>query len=316
LDIAEKRLPQDGRIQHRWGEKPVDIRVSTLPTMYGEKIVMRLLINRTDQLELSDLGLRDKALEDYLSATRRPSGITLISGPTGSGKTTTLYATLKLLNEIDRNIITIEDPIEYTLEGINQVQLREAIGLDFASALRTFLRQDPDTIMVGEIRDLDTARMAVRASLTGHQVLSTIHTNNAWGIVSRLLDLGLPAYLLADTLNAAVAQRLVRTLCPHCKQARYITNEDLPAGFAKIEDPMLVYEPQGCPNCYFTGYTGRKGIYEVILIDRELAQAIRQKELDVRDILREKGIKSLGEQAFALLRSGNTALHEVYPLLT
>lgn len=315
LDIAEKRLPQDGRIQHQWREQQIDIRVSILPSLFGEKIVMRLLVNKSDQLELDDLGLSGKELQDYLEATRRPSGVTLISGPTGSGKTTTLYATLRRLNEVHRNIVTIEDPIEYTLHGINQVQLREAIGMDFANALRTFLRQDPDTIMVGEIRDLDTASMAIRASLTGHQVFSTIHTNHAWGIISRLLDMGVPPYLLADTLNAAVAQRLIRLLCPHCKQAKPIQVADLPAKYATSHQLEKAYHPFGCAKCFFTGYQGRQGIYEVILVDRELAACIRKKKLDIKELLQQKGIKSLSEQAFVLLKEGLTSPQEVYALL-
>jgi type IV pilus assembly protein PilB len=217
LDIAEKRLPQDGRITVGTGSDEFDIRVSSLPTLFGEKIVLRILQKDTDGLSLQGLGLHDKELSHYLEATRKPNGIILISGPTGSGKTTTLYATLKLLNDEGTNILTIEDPVEYTLGGINQVQLRESIGMDFASALRTFLRQDPDIIMVGEIRDVNTANMAIRAALTGHLVLSTIHTNSAWSTISRLIDMGIAPFLIASTLNISVAQRLVRQLCPHCK---------------------------------------------------------------------------------------------------
>ncbi|TCC96158.1 type II/IV secretion system protein, partial [Pedobacter frigidisoli] len=218
LDIAEKRLPQDGRIQFRSAKQAAfDIRVSVLPTLYGEKIVLRLLNNSSTDIDLNTLGLSQEDMFHYMQGVQRPNGIILISGPTGSGKTTTLYATLKLLNKSTRNILTIEDPIEYTLEGVNQVQLKESIGLGFAATLRTFLRQDPDVIMVGEIRDPETANMAIRAALTGHLVLSTIHTNSAWGTVSRLMDMGIPGFLLANMLNTTVAQRLIRLLCPFCK---------------------------------------------------------------------------------------------------
>jgi general secretion pathway protein E/type IV pilus assembly protein PilB len=316
LDISEKRLPQDGRIFVGQGSDRLDIRVSSLPTLHGEKIVMRLLAQNAEALSISSLGFGEQELEYYLESIRRPNGIVLISGPTGSGKTTTLYATLRILNETRRNIITIEDPIEYTLEGINQVQLKEAIGLDFASAMRTFLRQDPDAIMVGEIRDLDTASMAIRASLTGHLVLSTIHTNYAWGIISRLLDMGVPAYLLADTLNAAVAQRLVRLLCTDCKEEAPFTNDLLPRRFLTNEIPTVHYLAKGCEKCFYTGYKGRKAIYEVIPIDRELSQLIRDKNLDTQDVLKNKGIISLAENAFALLKRGDTSLQEIAPLLS
>lgn len=217
LDIAEKRLPQDGRIYFEQDQHKFDIRVSILPTLHGEKIVLRLLNNDATNIDIHALGFSPLDLDHYLEGIRKPTGILLISGPTGSGKTTTLYATLKLLNKDTRNILTIEDPIEYTLEGVNHVQVKDSIGLTFVTVLRTFLRQDPNIIMLGEIRDVETANMAIRAALTGHLVLSTIHTNSAWGIISRLIDMGIPSYLLANTLNTAVAQRLVRLLCPACK---------------------------------------------------------------------------------------------------
>ncbi|MCH2045462.1 MAG: GspE/PulE family protein, partial [Saprospiraceae bacterium] len=228
LDIAEKRLPQDGRIFFAKGQDKFDIRVSVLPTLHGEKVVMRLLNSDATRMDLNSLGFSQEGLATYLEEIKKPEGIILISGPTGSGKTTTLYATLHLLNQTVTNILTIEDPIEYTLDGINQVQLKEAIGFDFALALRTFLRQDPNIIMVGEIRDKSTAEAAIRASLTGHLVFSTIHTNSAWGIVARLVDMGVPSYLLADTLNMAIAQRLLRLLCPHCKEVQDFNPSDYP----------------------------------------------------------------------------------------
>ena len=217
LDIAEKRLPQDGRININTPTESYDIRVSSLPTLHGEKLVLRLLSKDAANIQLDNLGFTYEELIRYKNSVKNQNGIVLISGPTGSGKTTTLYATLKLLNTNATNILTIEDPIEYTLDGINQVQLKENIGLNFAKSLRTFLGQDPDIIMVGEIRDVDTANMAVRASLTGHLVLSTIHTNSAWSTISRLIDMGVPSFLIASTLKVSVAQRLVRKLCKHCK---------------------------------------------------------------------------------------------------
>lgn len=315
LDIAEKRLPQDGRISFKAGAQAFDIRVSVLPTLHGEKIVLRLLNNDATNIDLYQLGLSPQDLAAYLQGVQRPNGIVLISGPTGSGKTTTLYATLKLLNKSTRNIVTIEDPIEYTLEGINQVQLRENIGLGFASALRTFLRQDPDVIMVGEIRDPETANMAIRAALTGHLVLSTIHTNSAWGTVSRLLDMGIPAFLAANTLNTTVAQRLVRLLCPACKTAQAFDGTGYPKSFRPFYAVEQHYLPGGCPKCYNTGFSGRKAVYEVIALDRDLASLVKAAELNAEAVLKEKGIRSLAENAFGLFANGETALEEIYPLL-
>jgi general secretion pathway protein E/type IV pilus assembly protein PilB len=316
LDISEKRLPQDGRIffENQQGKK-IDIRVSILPTLHGEKVVLRLLSNDATDIDLEKLGLNKKDLKEYLESVRQPSGIVLISGPTGSGKTTTLYATLKLLNQSTRNIITIEDPIEYTLEGINQVQLRENIGFDFASALRTFLRQDPDVIMVGEIRDKATASMAIRASLTGHLVMSTIHTNSAWGIISRLADMGVPSYLLADTLNAAVAQRLVRLLCSDCKTKHEVDFSKFPHKFKMPYSITEVYQANGCERCFYTGYRGRSAVYEIIPIDNELQQKIKNNEFNVETLLKARNIKSLSENAFDLLAAGKTSVDEVYPIL-
>lgn len=315
LDIAEKRLPQDGRIFFEENGQKLDIRVSVLPTLHGEKIVLRLLSNNTNQLDIYKSGFDELDLERYIEGVRQPQGMVLISGPTGSGKTTTLYSTLRLLHKTTHNILTIEDPIEYTLEGINQVQLREAIGLDFAAALRTFLRQDPDIIMVGEIRDKDTAEMAIRTSLTGHLVLSTIHTNSAWGIVARLVDMGVPAYLLADTLNMAVAQRLVRVLCPHCKEEQPFQANLLPKRYKLPFAPATHFIAKGCDHCYFTGYKGRKAIYEVIPIDSELADAIKSEQFKVQHLLDERQIKSLAANAFALWVKGETSADEIYPIL-
>lgn len=315
LDIAEKRLPQDGRINFKNGSEQFDIRVSVLPTLHGEKVVLRLLNNNAANIDLNLVGFSDFDLANYLQGVKRPNGIILISGPTGSGKTTTLYATLKYLNKETCNILTIEDPIEYTLQGINQVQLKESIGLTFASALRTFLRQDPDVIMVGEIRDPETANMAIRAALTGHLVLSTVHTNSAWGTVSRLMDMGIPSFLVANTLNTSVAQRLLRLLCKYCKQKVSFDTSAYPRQFKPYAEVCDHYLAIGCDQCYHTGYSGRKAVYEVIPLDQELTMEIKQGNLYIDPFLKARGIKTLGENAFALFASGETTIEEIYPLL-
>ncbi len=313
LDISEKRLPQDGRILYNRNGKKFDVRVSCLPTIYGEKTVMRLLTRHIELLELANLGFSERQLDDYRKAIERPHGMILICGPTGSGKSTTLYATLRRLNKQTSNILTIEDPVEYTLEGVNQVQLKEEIGLTFTSALRTFLRQDPDIIMLGEIRDADTANMAVRSSLTGHLIFSTIHTNTAWGSIARLSDMGIHPYLVANTLVMCVAQRLVRLLCPHCKakkKANYELRTVLPDA-----DIRHHYAAVGCDKCYYTGYSGRRAIYEVIPVDDELAAAARREETDIGDKLHERNIILLRDAGIDLFRRGDTSLEEVIQLL-
>lgn len=315
IDIAEKRLPQDGRIFFEEGNVKFDIRVSVLPTLNGEKIVLRLLNKDSANIEISKLGFTGKQQAIFLENIRKSHGIILISGPTGSGKTTTLYATLKILNNIESNILTIEDPVEYTLSGINQVQLREDIGLTFARALRTFLRQDPDVIMLGEIRDNETAQMAIRSALTGHLVLSTIHTNSAWGIISRLCDMGIPPFLLADTINLCVAQRLIRLLCPHCKEKVKFDASQLPSQFKSKTIPEYHYKAHGCEECYYTGYKGRKAIYEVIPIDTELSEVIKQNNYDIETIKEKKGILSLAETAYSDFLKGETSIDEIYPIL-
>jgi type IV pilus assembly protein PilB len=278
-------------------------------------VVLRLLNNDATNIDLFTLGFEEGDLNNYLEGVKRPNGIVLISGPTGSGKTTTLYATLKLLNKNTRNILTIEDPIEYTLDGINQVQLKENIGLTFAAALRTFLRQDPDVIMVGEIRDPETANMAIRAALTGHLVLSTIHTNSAWGTISRLMDMGIPPFLVANTLNTSVAQRLLRMLCPHCKQEQVMDQNLFPRSFHPPYALTTHWLAKGCDQCYFTGYKGRKAVYEVIPLDQELAVEVKAGQQQPELLLKERGIRSIGANAFELFAQGLTSLEEVYPLL-
>jgi general secretion pathway protein E/type IV pilus assembly protein PilB len=315
LDIAEKRLPQDGRINYNSGNDHFDIRVSILPTLYGEKAVLRLLSKDTTSIDITRLGFTKSQLNLYLETLKKPYGIILLSGPTGSGKTTTLYATLKVLNSEGTNILTIEDPIEYALHGINQVQLKESIGLDFASALRTFLRQDPDIIMLGEIRDNETAQMAIRAALTGHMVLTTIHTNSAWGTISRLLDMGVPPFLLANTINLTIAQRLIRLLCPHCKRKVPFNPNLFPTSFKQPRILDHHFIAQGCEHCYFTGYSGRKAIYEIIPIDAVLCDQIRENAPNPFELFNERGFLSLSDMAYGLFEEGHTSLTEVYSIL-
>jgi len=309
LNITEKRMPQDGRITN----ESFDIRVSILPTLFGEKIVMRLLGQDASNIDLSTLGFQKNELDHYLEGVKKPNGIILISGPTGSGKTTTLYATLRLLNDSRRNIVTVEDPIEYTLKGVNQVQLKEDIGLTFATALKSFLRQDPDIIMLGEIRDPETALMAIRASLTGHLVLSTIHTNSAAGTISRLVDMGVPSYLIAETLNLSVAQRLLRKLCQECCQETGFSPEAFPKNYKIPYEPKSIFRPVGCNSCYHTGYKGRIAIYEVLNIDYDTAVSIKNNIID--KLFKDKGHKTLSEKAFDLLSQGQTSLEEIYSIL-
>ncbi len=313
LDISEKRLPQDGRINLATESEDFDIRVSSLPTLHGEKLVLRILSKDSLSLDLEHLGFSKEELTIYKNSVKKPNGIVLISGPTGSGKTTTLYATLKLLNSVDTNILTIEDPIEYTLEGINQVQLKEDIGLDFSSTLRTFLRQDPDIIMVGEIRDSKTANMAIRTALTGHLVLSTIHTNSAWSTVSRLIDMGIPSFLIASTLNVSVAQRLVRKLCSNCKKETTLHSSDFSVVLPTIIKRHFIAE--GCESCYHTGYKGRKAIYEIIPIGKELVESIENKSINIEDYLMNKNIATLKVNAIRLVKEGVTSIEEIYSLL-
>lgn len=315
LDIAEKRLPQDGRISLRHETRVQDIRVSVVPSIHGEKVVMRLLKKTTTEITLESLGLRARQLETYKNSVRKSHGIILISGPTGSGKTTSLYATLNLLNRKDVNILTIEDPVEYTIDGITQVHLREDIGLTFSRALRTFLRQDPDIIMLGEIRDAETAQMAVRAALTGHLVLSTIHTNSAWGIVTRLHDMGIAPFLIASTLNMAVAQRLVRRLCSHCRQE---TTEQahMPIPRTCFSFPDRYWMPSGCPECNYTGYSGRSAVFEIIEMTETLRNAVKENRTEIKDYLVSERIPKLAESAYDRFCRGETSLDEVFPILS
>lgn len=311
LDIAEKRLPQDGRIRLVEGNDKTDVRVSILPTLHGEKVVLRLLNSNAESITLEQLGFSKQQLEIYQRSIQKPNGIILISGPTGSGKTTTLYASLKELNRENVNIMTVEDPIEYTLEGINQVQVKDDIGLTFSAALRTFLRQDPDIIMLGEIRDKESAQMAIRAALTGHLVFSTVHTNSSLGTISRLLDMDIPPYLVASTFNLSIAQRLVRLLCPNCKQEETFTADLLPAGVSIPNNKHTHFTPVGCEHCIYTGYSGRKAIYELLPIDYDLAEMIKHNQLKTDEL----HYVSLKDSAIELFIKGETSLEEIITYL-
>jgi len=276
LDIAEKRLPQDGRISLRVAGRPVDVRVSTLPTGHGERVVLRLLDKREGRLDLRQLGMEPYEEVRLLKLIQRPHGILLVTGPTGSGKTTTLYAGLTLLNDRKRNIMTVEDPIEYYLDGISQTQVNTKVEMTFARGLRAILRQDPDVVMVGEIRDLETAEIAVQASLTGHLVLSTLHTNSAVGAITRLRDMGVEPFLLSSSLVGVLAQRLVRKLCPHCKRPHVATPADCEVLGVASATPPTLYMPFGCERCNQSGYRGRSGIFELVVVDETLQTLIHE----------------------------------------
>ncbi len=310
MDIAEKRLPQDGAIALKTGEKRVDVRVSTVPTIYGEKVVMRILDRSAVSLQLADLGLDERQRNDLTSGIQTPHGLALVTGPTGSGKSTTLYACLNLLNKPQKNICTVEDPVEYKMLGVNQIQVKSQVGLTFASALRSFLRQDPDIIMVGEVRDAETAQICLRAALTGHFVLSTLHTNDALAAVNRLQDMGTEPFLLASTLRVVLAQRLLRRLCVHCREPYQCDPET--AGRFGLEPGETVYRPRGCKECRDTGYRRRVGVFEVIPIASRLAALIQTRTplAALRQASVEQGLKLLRASALEKVRQGTTSLEE------
>ncbi|MEJ2399250.1 MAG: type II secretion system ATPase GspE, partial [Gammaproteobacteria bacterium] len=274
LDIAEKRLPQDGRISFRIAGHPVDVRVSTLPSGHGERVVLRLLDKQAGRLDLGQLGMDPSIQESLDQMIHRPHGIFLVTGPTGSGKTTTLYAALGRLNDTSRNIMTVEDPIEYYIDGIGQTQVNPKVDMSFARGLRAILRQDPDVVMVGEIRDLETVEIAIQSSLTGHLVFSTLHTNTAIGAITRMRDMGVEPFLLSSTVIGVLAQRLVRLLCPHCKRPHVPDLSECELLGLPSEDPPILYEPTGCEKCNFLGYRGRTGIYELIELDDDMRTRI------------------------------------------
>jgi len=311
LDIAEKRVPQDGRISLRIAGRGVDVRVSTMPSSHGERVVLRLLDKNQAKLNLIDLGMTDSIRERFDRLIHRPHGIILVTGPTGSGKSTTLYAGLTDLNTNDRNILTVEDPIEYNIEGIGQTQVNSKVDMTFARGLRAILRQDPDVVMVGEIRDLETAQISVQASLTGHLVMSTLHTNTAVGAVTRLQDMGVETFLLSSSLLGVLAQRLVRTLCGECREEHQVDASELK--LLGMTDPATkIYRPKGCDKCNYTGYRGRTGIHELLEIDETVREMIHSgtSEMEVERYARSvsSGIRSDG---MSKVLDGSTSLEEV-----
>ncbi|NPV28505.1 MAG: type II secretion system ATPase GspE [Firmicutes bacterium] len=313
LDIAEKRVPQDGRIQLRQDERDIDMRVSTMPTVFGEKIVIRLLDKSSALLNLNQLGFSSQNLARFNALIRSSYGMILVTGPTGSGKTTTLYAVLNELNTSEKNIITIEDPVEYTLPGVNQTGINPKAGLTFATGLRSILRQDPDIIMVGEIRDAETAAIAVRAATTGHLVLSTMHTNDAAGAFARLIDMGVEPFLVASSVLGVVAQRLVRVVCPRCREAYELSPDTPEYAFVNSDKPVRVFRGRGCAACGYTGYKGRTSIQEVLVATRSIRALINAKAPagEIRRCALEEGMVPLKEDGIAKALEGVTALQEV-----
>jgi type IV pilus assembly protein PilB len=317
LDIAERRVPQDGRIGLMVGGKPIDMRVATLPTVYGEKIVIRLLDRSNVMLRLEDLGFSPKALVRYRKSFTKPYGAILVTGPTGSGKSTTLYATLNILNSSEKNIITVEDPVEYRLGGINQVQTNVKAGLSFASALKSILRCDPDIVMIGEIRDRDTAQIAIESALTGHLVLSTLHTNDAPGALSRLTEMGIEPFLTASAVDCVLAQRLARRLCD-CKEAYKPTQEmlrrnDFPFEAVEAYDEVELFKPVGCSRCNGTGYKGRLGLYEVMAVTEAIERlTVERKSADeISRVAQAEGMKTLREDGIEKVLEGKTSIEEI-----
>lgn len=316
LDISEKRLPQDGRLKIKLGLKTIDIRVSTTPTIFGEKVVMRILDSSNLILDMSKFGIHSKGLHHLTEALNAPYGMVLVTGPTGSGKTTTLYSALSTLNKPDVNIMTAEDPVEYNIEGINQINIHQDIGLTFAAALRSFLRQDPDVIMVGEIRDLETAEIAVKAALTGHLVLSTLHTNDSASTLTRLTDMGIDPFLTASAVRLIVAQRLIRVICSNCKVETDAQNHEL-LPFLNLSDKekadLRLFKGEGCPLCNKTGYRGRNGLYEILPINQNIQEMIISKvpPYTIRNQAIADGMMSLRSIALEKLRAGLTTIEEV-----
>ncbi len=316
INIAEKRIPQDGRITMKVGGRQLDLRVATLPTVWGEKVVIRILDKTQALIKLEDLGFLDDAYKRYEAAFRKPYGAILVTGPTGSGKSTTLYATLNILNSDDRNIITVEDPVEYRLAGVNQIQVNPKAGLTFASALRSILRADPDIVLIGEIRDRETAMIAVEAALTGHLVLSTLHTNDAPSAITRLIEMDVETFLVASAIDCVVAQRLARKLCERCKEAyRPDPAELLEAGYAEWQVPEIeqLFRPVGCTSCAKTGYRGRIGLYEVMPMTEEIERLTveRASSDEIKAIAIQQGMQTLKQDGLEKARMGLTSIEEV-----
>jgi type IV pilus assembly protein PilB len=317
MDIAETRLPQDGNFNVKLEDRGFEIRVSTFPTIYGENVVLRLLDQTSPLIKLEDLGFTQEMLHRFKQLLRRPNGIILVTGPTGSGKTTTLYASLNMINSTDKNIITIEDPVEYRLSLIRQTQVNLKAGITFAKGVRSILRQDPDVIMVGEIRDLETSEVAIQAALTGHLVLSTLHTNDAPEAITRLMDIGVEPYLISSSLVGILAQRLVRTICPSCK----VSYEADPALLAqlgedslKTKEPLTLHRGKGCKNCKQSGYWGRMGIFELFFVNEKIKQLISEKastQIIRQTAMENCGMISLREDGLHKVLKGMTTLEEV-----
>ncbi|RJQ13289.1 MAG: type II secretion system protein GspE [Nitrospiraceae bacterium] len=313
LNIAERRLPQDGRIKLKVAEREIDMRVSTIPVLYGESVVMRILSKEGIVVDLDLLGFSSQMLSAFNQLIKKPNGIILVTGPTGSGKTTTLYGALDKINSPDRKIITVEDPIEYQLNGINQIQMKPQIGLNFATTLRHVVRQDPDIIMIGEIRDLETAEIAIQSALTGHLVFSTLHTNDAPSAITRLIDMGLENFLLSSTIRGILAQRLVRVICPVCKEIDTSTADREELGVLGIGSDAPLYKGRGCEKCTHTGYYGRSGIFELLVVTDEIRRLVL-KDADsgqIREAARKDGMKTLMEDGAEKIRSGVTTLSEI-----
>jgi type IV pilus assembly protein PilB len=314
LDIAERRVPQDGRVALKAGGRQIDLRVATLPTIYGEKVVMRILDKDDAILPLEDLGFLPESLARFKESYTKPYGAILVTGPTGSGKTTTLYSTLNIVNSSDRHIITVEDPVEYRLPGIIQVQVNRKAGLLFATALKSILRSDPDVVLIGEVRDTETARIAVESALTGHLVLTTLHTNDASSSIGRLVDMGVEAYLVSSALDSIVAQRLARRICGRCRQPREATAEMIQEmGLDPDVGPITVYDAVGCKVCSETGYRGRVSINEVLLVSEEIQRmAVERRPSDeIKKVATEQGMLTLRQDGMAKVRLGMTTLEEV-----
>ncbi len=314
LDIGEKRLPQDGRIEYKMGNKSLDLRISTLPGVHGESVVLRILDRSDVMVSLEQLGMPESILETYKKLIHQPHGMILVTGPTGSGKTTTLYATLEKISSKKQKIITVEDPVEYQLEGITQIHVNNKIGLTFSSGLRSIVRQDPDIIMIGEIRDQETAAIAIESALTGHMVFSTLHTNDAAGAITRIQDMGVESYLISSSLLAVQAQRLVRQVCEHCKQESAITEVEARLLNIDINDASFrIYHGKGCQRCGNTGYHGRIGLYELLVISDTIRQLINSgaDATAIREQAVKEGMKTLREDALEKLRQGVTTPEEV-----
>jgi len=315
MDIAEKRLPQDGRIKMVSDKKELDLRVSSLPSIHGESIVMRILDKTSFFVGLEDVGFLPKEKKDFEKLINLPNGMILVTGPTGSGKTTTLYATLSHINQKDRKVIMIEDPVEYQLDGVNQVQVKSQIGLTFASGLRSMLRQAPDIIMVGEIRDLETAQIAVQSALTGHLIFSTLHTNDACGAITRLIDMGVKPYLASSTVQGVLAQRLVRTICPSCREAYKPSEEEAKILSLSPEEvnSLKLYRGKGCPTCAYTGYKGRMGIFELFIMTDEARELVlnNSSSTELNKKAKESGMKGLKEDGLNKVKRGYTTVEEV-----